>query len=72
MTEPVDIRIKKIFPKSTNTGFDKSLVLDSLERNILTHWDTWGRFQQTWTNRAYNTFKDLDKYIVTMYLAGKY
>ena len=38
----------------------------------MSHWDTWGKFQQAWTNRAYATFKDLDKYIVMMYLIRKY
>ncbi len=72
MSEPIDIKTKKIIP-STETGrFDKSLVLDNLEQNILSHWDTWGKFQQAWTNSAYRTFKDLDKYIVMMYLIQKY
>ena len=72
MSEPIDIKTKKlIFPKDA-FKFDKSLVLESLEQNLLSHWDTWGKFQQNWTNTAYKTFYDLDKYIVIMYLAGKY
>tara|TARA_E500000178_G_scaffold258451_1_gene255113 strand:- start:819 stop:1838 length:1020 start_codon:yes stop_codon:yes gene_type:complete len=72
MNDPIDIKTRKIIPQSSNIRFDKALVLESLERNILNHWNTWGKFQQAWTNRAYNTFKDLDKYIVVMYLISKY
>ena len=43
-----------------------------MESNILSHWDTWGKFQQAWTNRAYRVFKDLDKYVVMIYLIRKY
>ncbi len=72
MTEPIDIKTKKIIPNETNNKFDKKLVLENLELNIPAHFDTWGKFQQAWTNKAYKTFKDLDKYIVTIYLSGKY
>ncbi len=72
MSEPIDINTKRIISQKTQTKFDKNLVLETLEQNLLTHWDTWGKFQQAWVNRAYNTFKDVDKYIVIMYLAGKY
>ena len=68
MSEPIDIKTKKIIPQLNAIKFDKSLVLDNLEHNILTHWDTWGKFQQSWTNSAYRTFKDLEKYIVMIYL----
>ena len=67
MNEPIDLKTKKIIPKVENK-FKKSLVLENLEQNILTHWDTWGKFQQAWTSRAYSSFKDLDKYIVLIYL----
>ncbi len=73
MSEPIDIKTKQTIPQiKDNIKFDKSLVLDNLELNILTHWDTWGKFQQAWTNQAYKTFKDLDKYIVMMYLVRNY
>ena len=68
MNQPIDIKTKKTIPQTTTIKFDKSLVLENLESNILSHWDTWGKFQQSWTNRAYNVFKDLDKYIVMIYL----
>ena len=72
MKDPIDIKTRRIIPRTSNVGFNKALVLESLEKNILTHWNTWGKFQQDWTNRAYNTFKDLDKYIVVMYLISKF
>ena len=72
MTEPINIKTKKIIPSKIESLFDKSLVLENLEKNILSHWDTWGKFQQAWTNQAYKTFKDLDKYIVMMYLVRNY
>ena len=67
MSEPIDIKTKKIIPR-IEQKFNKSLVLESLERNILSHWDTWGKFQQAWISRAYSSFRDLDKYIVLIYL----
>ena len=72
MSEPIDINSKKSIPSIHTNKFDKILVLSNLEENILSHWDTWGKFQQAWTNRAYKTFKDLDKYIVMMYLLRNY
>ena len=68
MNDPIDLKTKKIIPVKAENKFKKSLVLENLELNILTHWDTWGKFQQAWTSRAYNSFKDLDKYIVLIYL----
>ena len=67
MSQTIDIKTKKIIPDN-ETKFDKSLVLENLERNILSHWDTWGKFQQAWTSRAYKSFHDLDKYVVLIYL----
>ena len=72
MSQPIDIKTKKTIAEFKSTKFDKSLVLDNLEQNILTHWETWGKFQQAWTNSAYNTFKDLEKYIIMMYLIRNY
>ena len=72
MSQPIDIKTKKTIAVSKTFEFDKSLVLSNLEENILSHWDTWGKFQQAWTNRAYRVFKDLDKYIVMIYLIRNY
>ena len=71
MNHPIDIKTKEPFIRK-ESKFNKFLVLENLENNLLSHWHTWGLFQQKWTNRAYNTFKDLDKYIVIMYLVGKH
>ena len=68
MNDPIDIATKKIIPQKSINKFEKSLVLNNLEVNILSHWDTWGKFQQAWTSRAYKSFKDLDKYVVLIYL----
>jgi len=68
MVDPIDIKTKKIFRESHKNKFDKDLVLDIMENNIISNWDTWGKFQQIWTNQAYNTFKDFDKYLVLIYL----
>ncbi len=72
MADPIDINTKKTIPLSTVSKFNKQLVLENLEANILSHWDTWGKFQQAWTNRSYKVFKDLDKYIVMLYLIRNY
>ena len=68
MSEPIDIKTKKIVPQPIRQGFDKSMVHEALQKNIISHWDTWGKLQSTWTNRAYKTFKDFDKYLVLLYL----
>ncbi len=72
MSQPIDIKTKKTIPPKRKISFDKTLVLENLELNILSHWDTWGKFQQTWTNRAYRVFRDLDKYILMIYLVRDY
>ena len=72
MTQPIDFKTKKTIPLKVKSSFDKTLVLENLELNILTHWDTWGKFQQAWTSRAYRVFKDLDKYVVLIYLIKNY
>jgi predicted transcriptional regulator len=72
MSDPIDIKTKKIIPNNNIEKFDKSLVLENLQQNIVSHYDTWGSFQQSWTNKAYKTFKDFDKYIVMMFLVRNY
>ena len=68
MSEPIDIKTKKIIPQPAKQGFEKSIVHEALQKNIISHWDTWGKLQSLWTNRAYKTFKDFDKYLVLIYL----
>ena len=72
MSDPIDIKTKKIIPKKHAESFDRTLVLENLYDNLLSHYDTWGSFQQSWTNKAYKTFKDFDKYIVMMFLVRNY
>lgn len=73
MGDPIDIKTKQVFFKETHKNkFDKDLVLEMMEKNIVSNWDTWGRFQQIWTNQAFNTFKDFDKYVVLIYLIRDY
>ena len=73
MGDPIDIKTKQVFFKETHEDkFDRDLVLEIMEKNIVSNWDTWGRFQQIWTNQAFNTFKDFDKYLVLIYLIRDY
>ena len=68
MNEPINIKTKKIVSQPLRQGFEKSMVHEVLQKNIISHWDTWGKLQSTWTNRAYKTFNDIDKYLVLIYL----
>jgi len=69
MGEPIDIKTKKIVSNfSLESKFDKDLVFETLEKNLLLHWGAWGKLQQSWFSGAYLKFKDLDKYIVLIYL----
>jgi len=68
MSEPIDIKTKKKISSYHSYKFDKDLIFETLEKNLLTHWDTWGKLQQSWFSRAYLKFRDLDKYIVLIYL----
>ena len=72
MSEPIDIKTKKIVLQPIREGFDKSAVHEALQKDIISHWDTWGKLQSAWTNRAYKTFKDFDKYLVLIYLIRDY
>ena len=46
MNDPIDLKTKRIIPIKAENKFKKSLVLENLELNILTHWDTWGNFNK--------------------------
>ena len=72
MNDPIDIKTKKVIPAQQTEKFDRFLVLQNLQQHIVSHYDTWGSFQQSWTNKAYKTFKDFDKYIVMMFLVRNY
>ena len=68
MSEPIDIKTKKSVLQPIKQGFNKASVNEALQKNIISDWDTWGKLQSIWTNRAYKTFKDFDKYVVLIYL----
>ena len=68
MVEPIDFKYKKLISDSSKNKFNKAQVLEILEQNISAHMESWAKFQQTWTNRAYGYFKDLDKYCILMFL----
>ena len=68
MSEPIDIKTKKILPQTIKKEFDKAMVHETLQKDLVSHWDTWGKLQSSWANRAYKTFKDFDKYLVLIYL----
>ncbi len=72
MSDAIDIKTKKIIFSEKNENFEKSLVLENLGHNLISHYDTWTNLQQSWTNKAYKTFKDFDKYIVMMFLIRNY
>ena len=68
MGDAIDIKTKKKVSSYQEHRFDKELIFETLENNLLIHWDAWGKLQQSWFSRAYLKFKDLDKYIVLIYL----
>jgi hypothetical protein len=72
MSEPIDIKTKKIIPQPIQKGFDKALLHETLQRNIIMHWNTWGKLQSIWANSAYKKFKDFEKYLVLIYLIRDY
>tara|TARA_B100000767_G_C19705355_1_gene510296 strand:+ start:19 stop:1050 length:1032 start_codon:yes stop_codon:yes gene_type:complete len=71
MNDPIDIKTKKSFIreelKKNFFSFSKDAIYDALEPTLAENIDIWGKFQQQWCNRAYNTFKDYDKYLILIY-----
>ena len=68
MIYPADVTTKNFLIKHDKNKFDRNLVFEEIEKNIIPHWNTWGKFQQVWTHQAFNIFKDFDKYLVLIYL----
>ena len=69
MSDPVDIKIahlKKI--DSSNNVFNNEEVYEIFGRFTPDALAPFYRFQQTWVNKAYATFKDFDTYLICMYL----
>ena len=72
MGEPVDIKIAHINKAEIiNNALNKELVFEIFERSTPEALSPFYKFQQTWVNKAYNTFKDFDTYLILMYLKQK-
>ena len=71
MNDPIDIKTKKSFVreelKKRNFLLSKDAIFDAVESTLIENMDIWGKFQQQWCNRAYNTFRDYDKYLILIY-----
>jgi predicted transcriptional regulator len=69
MNEPVDIKIAHINKdQTTNNALNKELVFEIFSRSTPEALSPFYKFQQTWVNKAYNTFKDFDTYLILMFL----
>ena len=72
MSEPTDIKIVQINKvESFNNSLNKELVFEIFERFSSVALPPFYKFQQTWVNKAYRTFKDFDTYLILMYLMNK-
>ena len=72
MNEPVDIKIAHINKsESINNAINKELVFEIFGRFTPDALAPFYKFQQTWVNKAYTTFKDFDTYLILMYLKQK-
>ena len=72
MSEPVDIKIAHINKAEIiNNALNKELVFEIFERSTPEALSPFYKFQQTWVNKAYTTFKDFDTYLILMYLKQK-
>ena len=72
MSEPADIKIAHINKTEIiNNSINKELVFEIFGRCSPEALAPFYRFQQAWVNRAYETFKDFDTYLILMYLKQK-
>ena len=72
MNEPVDIKIAHINKaEAINNSINKELVFEIFGRCTPEALAPFYKFQQTWVNKAYTTFKDFDTYLILMYLKQK-
>jgi len=72
MSDLVDIKIAHINKANIiDTTLNKETVFDILTKTnyeaLIPHY----KFQQTWVNQTYKTFKDFDTYLILMYLKNK-
>jgi len=69
MNERVDFKIAHINKAETvNISINKEEVFEIFSRSNFEALAPFYKFQQAWVNRAYETFKDLDTYLILMYL----
>ena len=72
MTDRVDIKIAHINKAETiNNTLNKELVFEIFGRFSPEALSPFYKFQQTWVNKSYVTFKDFDTYLILMYLIQK-
>ena len=72
MTDRVDIKIAHINKAETiNNTLNKELVFEIFGRFSPESLSPFYKFQQTWVNKSYATFKDFDTYLILMYLIQK-
>ena len=72
MSEPVDIKIAHINKaKTIDNALNKELVFEIFSKSNFEALAPFYKFQQTWVNQAYKTFKDFDTYLILMYLKQK-
>ncbi len=72
MTDRVDIKIAHINKAETiNNTLNKELVFEIFGRFSPEALSPFYKFQQTWVNKSYATFKDFDTYLILMYLIQK-
>jgi predicted transcriptional regulator len=72
MNKPVDVKIAYINKAETiNDALNKELVYEIFAKSTPIALAPFYKFQQTWVNKTYNTFKDFDTYLILMYLKQK-
>ena len=72
MNEPVEIKIAHINKNDTlDNAFNNEAVFEIFGRSTWEALAPFYKFQQTWVNKAYSTFKDFDTYLLLMYLKQK-
>jgi len=72
MNKPVDIKIAHINEaEPTNNALNKEAVFEIFSKSNFEALAPFYKFQQTWVNKSYSTFKDFDTYLILMYLKQK-
>ena len=72
MSKPVDIKIAHINKsENINNALNKEAVYEIFSKSNFEAIAPFYKFQQAWVNRAYETFKDFDTYLILMYLKQK-